>query len=134
MWRNILVQAVYQLAVLFCILYLGSDLFGIHGPGWCNKFTVARNSAGSGGGSGGGGGIHKINNGSSSLSGVVYSGMWDPTTNMKTTNSSVVDVITCSSFSSFCPNQDGSCYHSEVGSYLIYNSGIAYTIVTILKN
>ena len=114
MWRNILVQAAYQLAVLFCILFLGASIFRIHAPGWCNQFSSDPSSGAVGG---------------TSNRTVKYSDFWDPSTDMKTTNSSVVDVITCSSFVSYCPNLDGNCYHSEVQFTSVQYSTVQYSTV-----
>jgi Ca2+-transporting ATPase len=82
MWRNILCQSAFQLALCLTLLYKGADWFGItYGVG-CLDYKV----------------------GSSSY-------VWDPATNDKILESSAGDVlmpVSCSSFNE-CPHKDTSC-------------------------
>ena len=81
MMRNIAAQSIFQLILLFVLLFDGERLFGVHKNGWCKNYRML--SSGS---------------------------MWSPATLGKTTNSSTIDVLTCKSFPSYCPDQDGDCY------------------------
>ena len=38
MWRNILFQTVFQLILVFILLYKGAELFGVHNGEWCLRW------------------------------------------------------------------------------------------------
>ena len=91
MWRNILVQTVFQLIVVFILLYAGADLFGVHeGDKFCLRWMVEKSGT-----------------------------YWDVDSSSATYLSQVaVDTaapqITCQNFDTMCPRgsdtYNGECY------------------------
>jgi hypothetical protein len=82
MFRNILCQSVFQLALLLLLLFRGEYLFGVSKNGTCRHYDVKRNSQ-----------------------------WWDPNTGEKTSDRNA-GTISCRTFSKYCPNHDGSCYQN----------------------
>ena len=92
MWRNIISQAIFQLTVLFLLLIMGPNWFHVHDEAWCDTYVAK-----------------KIRNPQEDC-------MWNPATCQKTSNSSTIDVLTCSSFASYCPHWDGNCYSAPTST------------------
>ena len=85
MWRNILVQSSFQLALLLVLLFDGPRLFGVQQGIACMTYSVNSNAA------------HI---------------MWDASTGAKTSNSTL-GLITCKSFTSYCSSQGTGCLKSS---------------------
>jgi len=85
MWRNILCQSIFQLALLFFLLFAGPKVLNIKSGIAC--FTYA------------------ISSPQSSL-------MWDTATGLQISNATLSS-ITCASFGAYCPNKDEGCLGSQ---------------------
>ncbi|CAK9251024.1 unnamed protein product [Sphagnum jensenii] len=87
MWRNIMVMSLYQLAILFVLLFEGAQLFRVVTNGTCVSFNIVDNSD-----------------------------LWSVTTGAQYTNSSAQSLgpsVSCKDFRSYCANNDYFCYHSN---------------------
>jgi len=85
MWRNILVQAVFQITLLLWMLFGGAPFFNVPAGEVCGKYSLV----------------------SSTLS--AYT--WDPATHVSS-QTTTYD-IACSDFSTYCPSMSGDCYLLE---------------------
>ena len=81
MWRNILVQSSFQLALLLYLLFDGARLFGVEQGIACAKYSVKSK-------------VDKYN--------------WDAKSGALTSNSTM-GLVTCKSFNSFCNGEGTSC-------------------------
>jgi len=94
MWRNILVQTVFQLIVVFILLYAGAGLFGVNeGDKFCLRWMVEKTSS-----------------------------PWDvdsasPTYLSQVTADASLPQITCQDFNTYCPRgsdtYNGECYDNQ---------------------
>jgi len=84
MWRNILVQTVFQLIVVFVLLFAGAELFGIKKGEWCMRWKVDG------------------------------SGVWDAATGLKVADEDSVSYsLTCQDFKSYCDGSfNGECFEN----------------------
>jgi magnesium-transporting ATPase (P-type) len=84
MWRNIFVMSTFQLILLFVLLFNGAQLFGVKQNETCIKWKVKGSSK-----------------------------YWNVATNHRTDELSGNPTVTCTDFSSFCPDKDYDCFHNQ---------------------
>jgi magnesium-transporting ATPase (P-type) len=89
MWRNILVQSIFQLILLLVIMFKGPLLFDTHDPSWCSEFHLDSPSAAA----------------AADL-------LWDPYTGQQQADSPNA-TISCLTFRDVCESRSGHCFDSE---------------------
>lgn len=97
MWRNILVQSVFQLTLLCVLIFAGTSLFNVRENEWCIEWKRDGNDATS----------------------------WDTVTGKEVTSSSN-PTVTCTDFTTYCSNQgeSGECFeedHTHTNGNNIFN-------------
>jgi len=86
MWRNILCQSVFQLALLLVLLFAGADLFNVR--------SIHTNSCF----------VYNLEGNSKTA--------WTSTTLTKSSTNTPGFDLTCKSFRSYCPKLDDACYEA----------------------
>jgi Ca2+-transporting ATPase len=106
MWRNILCQSAYQLTLLLVLLYKGYQWFGVPYGVTCRSFHVKSSSD-------------------------IF---WDVSTGQQVNSSAGTDVVTCSSFGTYCPGREnGDCYTSTQ-NYIDTTNGDATAVTFSFDN
>jgi magnesium-transporting ATPase (P-type) len=98
MWRNILCQAVFQVTLLLYLLFFGAEYFSVPSGDYCEQYSWIE------------GGVSK-------------SDTWDPSTHHHSTSASEPYSLSCSTFSTLCPDLTTECMEKE----RLDQNGIVYT-------
>eukprot|EP01038_Epipyxis_sp_PR26KG_P006057 gene6057-8339_t len=85
MWRNILVQGIFQVTLLLLLLFIGAELFGVHEGIGCDRYKLKKNS------------------------GDYY---WDPKDNVRSTDSTAGS-ITCQAYKTYCASEGLKCVEEK---------------------
>lgn len=111
MWRNIVIQALFQLILLFILLWHGAALFGIHEGEWCSQYSLRQSNE-----------------------------VWDPITNQIISNGGISKSLyrmPCTSFETFCfgqMNEDCLRQSHNLPSMSIGENGYLQNITFTFEN